>query len=130
MEAVANWQLGSTGHEVSDCCISARLRTYARIGVFILEGGRIKGRPQFPDTWLVEAARKQASTGAPGGNYGYQWWTRNDGSFNAIGISGQSILIDPRRQSGGGDAVQLAPGDRPACADAAVQAAVDAERPK
>lgn len=98
MEAEANWQIGNTGHEVSGCCISARLRDYARVGQFILEGGRIKGKPQLPDTWLAEATTKQASTGAAGGGYGYQWWTRDDGSFNAIGIFGQSMLIDPKRK--------------------------------
>lgn len=98
MEAEANWQIGNTGHEVSGCCISARLRDYARVGQFILEGGKIKGKPQLPDTWLAEATTKQASTGAPGGGYGYQWWTRDDGSFNAVGIFGQSMLIDPKRK--------------------------------
>jgi CubicO group peptidase (beta-lactamase class C family) len=137
MEAEANWQLGSTGHEVSGCCISARLRDYARIGQFILEGGRIKGRPQLPDSWLAEATTKQASTGAPGGGYGYQWWTRDDGSFNAFGIFGQSMLIDPQRKL-----VAVTLSSWPQATDrrvlaparnqffAAVQAAVDAERPK
>ena len=98
MEAEANWQIGNTGHEVSGCCISARLRDYARVGQFILEGGRIKGKPQLPNTWLAEATTKQAPTGAAGGGYGFQWWTRDDGSFNAIGIFGQSMLIDPKRK--------------------------------
>jgi CubicO group peptidase (beta-lactamase class C family) len=30
--------------------------------------------------------------------YGYQWWTRQDGSFNALGIHGQHIHVDPARR--------------------------------
>lgn len=135
MEAEANWQIGNTGHEVSGCCISARLRDYARVGQFILEGGRIKGKPQLPDTWLAEATTKQAPTGAAGGGYGYQWWTRDDGSFNAIGIFGQSMLIDPKRKL-----VAVTVSSWPMATDRrvrtparnkffeAVQAAVDADR--
>lgn len=135
MEAEANWQVGNTGHEVSGCCISARLRDYARVGQFILEGGRIKGKPQLPDTWLAEGTTKQASTGAAGGGYGYQWWTRDDGSFNAIGIFGQSMLIDPKRKL-----VAVTVSSWPMATDRrvrtparnkffeAVQAAVDADR--
>lgn len=135
MEAEANWQIGNTGHEVSGCCISARLRDYARVGQFILEGGRIKGKPQLPETWLAEATTKQAVTGAPGGGYGYQWWTRDDGSFNAVGIFGQSMLIDPKRKL-----VAVTVSSWPMATDRrvrtparnkffeAVQAAVDADR--
>lgn len=135
MEAEANWQIGNTGHEVSGCCISARLRDYARVGQFILEGGRIKGKPQLPDTWLAEATTKQAPTGAAGGGYGFQWWTRDDGSFNAIGIFGQSMLIDPKRKL-----VAVTVSSWPMATDRrvrtparnkffeAVQAAVDADR--
>lgn len=33
----------------------------------------------------------------PDRGYGYQWWTNDDGSFQAIGIFGQDIFIDPKR---------------------------------
>ena len=38
------------------------------------------------------------SYGAPGEGYGYQWWTWDDGSFQADGIFGQGIFIDPARR--------------------------------
>ena len=47
------------------------------------------------DGWLEAATRKQADMGMPERSYGYQWWTRNDGTFDAIGIHGQMIHIDP-----------------------------------
>ncbi|MAB12195.1 MAG: serine hydrolase, partial [Hyphomonas sp.] len=35
--------------------------------------------------------------GSPGEGYGYQWWTWDDGSYQADGIFGQGIFIDPNR---------------------------------
>ena len=50
------------------------------------------------DGWLEAATRKQADIGVPERGYGYQWWTRDDGTFDAIGIHGQMIHIDLARQ--------------------------------
>jgi CubicO group peptidase (beta-lactamase class C family) len=98
MEQDAVWLLGSTGHEISGCCISASLRDYARFGEFILGGGVVNGTSIFPDDWLAKATRKQADIATPGKGYGFQWWTYDDGSFAAQGIFGQGIFIDPKRK--------------------------------
>ena len=98
MEKEAIWMIGATGHEVSGCCISATLRDYARIGQFILDGGKAHGKEVLPKDWIAQATTKQADIGAPGRGYGYQWWTYDDGSFAAQGIFGQSIYIDPKRK--------------------------------
>jgi CubicO group peptidase (beta-lactamase class C family) len=98
MQQDAAWLLGSTGHEISGCCISAALRDYARFGVFILGGGIAGGHKVLPDDWLSAATTKQADIGEPGRGYGYQWWTNDDGSFAAQGIFGQGIFIDPKRK--------------------------------
>ena len=94
MEAPGFWMLGSTGHEISGCCMSASLRDYARFGLFMLDGG--KG--MLPDMWIGEATIKQASIDVPGRGYGFQWWTYDDGSYAAQGIFGQGIFIDPKRR--------------------------------
>jgi CubicO group peptidase (beta-lactamase class C family) len=96
MEQDAIWLLGTTGHEISGCCISASLRDYARLGLFILGGGVAGGKPVLPDDWIAQATTKQADNGQPGRGYGYQWWTNDDGSFAAQGIFGQGIFIDPK----------------------------------
>ncbi len=98
MERDATWLLGSTGHEISGCCIQAATRDMARFGMFILGGGIIGGTPVLPDDWLAQATVKQAGIGAPGYGYGFQWWTYDDGSFAAQGIFGQGIFIDPKRR--------------------------------
>jgi CubicO group peptidase (beta-lactamase class C family) len=131
MEADAFWILGDTDHEISGCCISARLRDYARFGLFVLEGGP----GAVPDGWFAAATTKQADIGQPGRGYGYQWWTNDDGSFAAQGIFGQGIFIDPKRKliiaSNGNWPKATDPEDVGAERERfykAVQAAIDAEK--
>lgn len=94
----ATWLLGSTGHEISGCCVQASTRDFARMGLFILGGGIAGGEQMLPDGWIAEATMKHADIGEPGRGYGYQWWTLTDGAFTARGIFGQGIFIDPKRQ--------------------------------
>ena len=98
MEQDASWLLGSTGHEISGCCIQASTRDYARFGVFMLGGAIVDGKAILPDDWLSPATTKQADIGVAGKGYGFQWWTYDDGSYAAQGIFGQGIFIDPKRR--------------------------------
>lgn len=98
MEADATWILGATGAEIGGCCIQAATRDYARFGLFVLEGGMAGGRRVVPEGWFAEATRTALPIGMPGAGYGFQWWTFDDGSFEAQGIFGQGIFIDPSRQ--------------------------------
>jgi CubicO group peptidase (beta-lactamase class C family) len=97
MESDASWMLDRTGREHGGCCVQATTRDYARFGQFILEGARIDGQSVVADGWLEAATRKQVDIGQPGFGYGYQWWTRDNGMFNAYGIHGQQIHVDPGR---------------------------------
>jgi CubicO group peptidase (beta-lactamase class C family) len=98
MEQDASWLLGSTGHEISGCCVQASTRDFARLGLFMLGGGMAEGKSVLPDGWIAAATTKQAATTRPGYGYGYQWWTMDDGSYTARGIFGQGIFIDPKRK--------------------------------
>ena len=98
MQQDATWLLGSTGHEISGCCIQAATRDFARFGEFIRTGAMIDGVSIVPDDWLAQATTKQADIGAPGFGYGFQWWTEDDGTFAAQGIFGQGIFVDPARK--------------------------------
>jgi CubicO group peptidase (beta-lactamase class C family) len=134
MEQDASWLLGSTGHEISGCCLQASTRDYARFGVFILGGAQIGGKSILPDGWIAAATTKKADIGIAGRGYGYQWWTNDDGSYAAQGIFGQGIFIDPKRKL-----VIASNSNWPSATDEAsakarlefyakVQAAVDGER--
>jgi CubicO group peptidase (beta-lactamase class C family) len=133
MEQDASWLLGSSGHEISGCCVQASTRDMARFGQFILGGGMAGGKAVLPEGWIAKATTKQADIGSPGQGYGFQWWTNDDGSFAAQGIFGQGIFIDPKRKL-----VIATNGNWPTATGAAVdaqreafykavQAAVDAE---
>jgi CubicO group peptidase (beta-lactamase class C family) len=98
MEQDASWLLGSTGHEISGCCIQALTRDFARFGQFMLDGAMAGGEAVLPEGWIAAATTTQANIGYPGKGYGYQWWTYDDGSFAAQGIFGQGIFIDPKRR--------------------------------
>ena len=94
MERDAAWMVDDAGREFGGFGMNAALRDYARMGQFILEGGH----GVLPYGWLAKATTKQADIGAPGHGYGYQWWTNDDGTFDARGIYGQMIHIDPKRR--------------------------------
>ena len=96
MEHDASWLLGSTGHEISGCCLQASTRDFARFGLFILGGGIAEGKSVLPDGWIAEATTKHADTDQVEDGYGYQWWTVNDSSYVAMGIFGQGIFIYPK----------------------------------
>jgi len=98
MEQDAIWQLGRSGAEISGCCIAVSLRDYARFGQFVLDGGKVNGKQVIDPAYLKLATSKQADIGIADRGYGFQWWTFDDGSFNAAGIFGQSIYIDPARR--------------------------------
>ncbi|WP_213804709.1 serine hydrolase [Granulicella sp. dw_53] len=96
MEQDASWvstDSGPKGEEFGGSGLSASLRDFGRFGVWVLEGGRDAVDPG----WFAAATRTQVET-IPGHGYGYGWWPQEDGSFAALGIFGQSILIDPKRQ--------------------------------
>jgi len=97
MERDAFWMVNPAGHEVSGCCLSVSLRDYARMGMFALGGG--KG--VVPDGWFAAATTNQVPVSPELGDrsgYGYQWWVLPGGRYAAIGIFGQSIMIDPAKK--------------------------------
>jgi CubicO group peptidase (beta-lactamase class C family) len=97
MEQTATWTLDRTGQEMAGCCLQMPLRDFARFGQFVLEDGRINGESILPDGWLKTATQIQVPLW-PGGGYGYGWWIFNGSAFEALGIHGQMIHIDPARR--------------------------------
>jgi CubicO group peptidase (beta-lactamase class C family) len=92
MEQDAIWMVDQGGHERGGCCISMTLRDYGRVGQFILDGGVANGQQILPPWWTAEATRVQIGNGQPApAGYGYFWWIRDNGSYDASGIFGQSI---------------------------------------
>ncbi len=96
MEHDATWianDAGPRGEEFGGSGLSATLRDWARLGLWVMRGGG----DTVPAGWFDDATKAQVHAGAAG--YGYGWWPQGtDGSYAALGIFGQSILIDPSRQ--------------------------------
>lgn len=81
------------GREFSGAGFNATLRDFARIGQMVLNGGEANGHRIVSTQWLAESTRP---TGGAGPGYGYQWWMgQRPGSFQAVGLQGQYIYVDP-----------------------------------
>jgi len=105
MESDATWWLESPdGLEVGGSGLSATLRDYGRFGLFLLEGGRAGGEQILPDGWVRDAGSPMMVDGKRI-DYGYMIWpipdardTIHDGAFEAVGIFGQHVYINPKEQ--------------------------------
>ena len=105
MEAPATWWLESPdGMEIGGSGLSATLRDYGRFALFLLGGGVAGGERILPEGWLAAAAAPQWIDGQRI-DYGYMVWPFatppalvSDGAFQAIGIFGQHIYMNPRER--------------------------------
>jgi CubicO group peptidase (beta-lactamase class C family) len=88
------WMVDPRGGNIGGCCLSLTLADYARMGQFVLEGG--KG--VVPEGWFAEATDSAVDFGDSDFGYGYQWWTYPQGAFGAQGIFGQGITIFPEQR--------------------------------
>jgi CubicO group peptidase (beta-lactamase class C family) len=98
------------GHEVVGSCCGASLRDYARWGLFMLADGVIDGKRVVPEGWVKASTSPTAPNfafdfggerGVAGGadsaykGYGYLWWVRENGDYQALGSYGQWIYVSP-----------------------------------
>jgi CubicO group peptidase (beta-lactamase class C family) len=103
MEADATWWLESPGGlEIGGSGLSATLRDYGRFGLFLMNGGVAGGEKILPDGWVRDAGSNK-TIGGKVVNYGYMIWPfaagpgdTNQGAFQALGIYGQHIYVNPR----------------------------------
>lgn len=84
------------GREFSGAGFNATLRDYARIGLMMLNEGQANGKQIIPADWVKDSVRP---AGGPGPGYGYQWWINPDGSYQALGLQGQFIYVDPKSRT-------------------------------
>ncbi|WP_254020279.1 serine hydrolase domain-containing protein [Mesorhizobium escarrei] len=98
MENHGYWIVDAAGNERGDSGLLVTLRDFARLGQFMLEGGRANGVQVLPPDWVADATRAQVPfAGSPGGatGYGYYWWIYKDG-YAALGYGGQAIFVYPK----------------------------------
>jgi len=104
MEKDATWWLESPGGMgLAGSGLGATLRDYARFGQFVLEDGVIGGERIVPAGWFQEAGKAHV-IGSKSVDYGYLWWPMHkgdpiqEGAFEARGIFGQHMYINPREK--------------------------------
>ncbi len=88
-------------------CFNATLRDYARFGLMAMHSGELGGKRIVSEAWMRESLtappfnrpRIDEKTGRPATGYGYQWWLLpgDDHAFQAIGIYGQNIYVNPAK---------------------------------
>jgi CubicO group peptidase (beta-lactamase class C family) len=97
MEADATWIVDKAGIERGGCCLSITLRDYARLGMFMDEGGRAGGVDVLADGWIHDAWAPQPPEPTKYiVGFGYYWQIRQDGGYEAVGAYGQSVTIYPK----------------------------------
>lgn len=106
-----------TGREFSGAGFNATLRDFARIGLMMLGEGKANGRQIVPSDWVRDSTR---ASGGPGPGYGYQWWIGPDAkSYQALGLQGQYIYVNPEAHTVIVKLSYFPPGDEAADAETA-----------
>ena len=84
------------GREFSGAGFNATMRDYARFGQMVLNGGVANGKRIVSESWIEASTQPSHEEDDVFGGYGLQWWTvANSNAFQAIGLQGQFIYIDP-----------------------------------
>jgi CubicO group peptidase (beta-lactamase class C family) len=88
-------------------CFYATLRDYARFGLMAMRGGSLTDERVVSERWIRDSASAapfakpslDPSTGLCRRGYGFHWWVPcgQDPAFQAVGISGQAIYVNPAR---------------------------------
>ncbi len=104
-ESNAYWIVDKSGMEFAIGGLNATARDYAKVGQLFLDSGRWQGNQVVPAAWVKASTTPDAphvmpgnrSTGLRKDGYGFQWWIPDgrEDEFNAQGIYGQFIYIDP-----------------------------------
>lgn len=104
-EQDAYYTVDSSGTPYAGGGFNAGLRDLARVGLLILQGGRIDGRRLVPEAAIQriraggdKAAFARAGYGnLKGWSYRGMWWISHNahGAFMARGVHGQALYIDP-----------------------------------
>lgn len=96
MEYDATWSLDKKkdGLEKTFCCINARAHDFAKIGRLYLNNGNWNGKQVVSRKWVEESV-----TPGDGGTdfYKNQWWLVGNGNYQAAGILGQYIFVNPSK---------------------------------
>jgi len=88
--------------------ISATARDLARVGEMMRQGGMANGRRLVPEAWVRDTSATGGDAAAwrrgtmaflfPEGRYRNKWYQAGDGAYCGIGIHGQWLFVEPKRE--------------------------------
>jgi len=89
-------------------CFNAALRDYGLVGLVMLNKGQLGGKRILSEAWVRDSTVPDApylmpkppgTNGEPTNGYAYQWWVPygTEGAFEAEGIFGQMVYVNPTR---------------------------------
>ena len=118
------WEKSPQGYFIGYARMWMKPDDMAKIGLLYLQKGFWDGKQIIPESWVTESVTPHAfpknlvdvmdadgnkdkqltTTQWRGANfvrpfcdgYGYQWWLDKDGSYSAMGVSGQYIMVVPQ----------------------------------
>lgn len=101
MESDGAWLMDGppgVGREINGMGFNATLRDYGRLGLMMLNGGRVGDRQIVSEAWVDQSTHYVPIDGEAGPTkrgYGFQWWfPQSDTAYSAIGLQGQYIYVD------------------------------------
>lgn len=86
----SNLNIGGSG-------LSASLRDFARIGMLMLNDGKVGDKNLLSEEYVKNATSLLFPINEQGDGYGYLWWRFEDGSYAAFGIFGQMLYVNPHK---------------------------------
>ncbi len=100
MEASAPWALDNeNGLEKAFCCVSARLRDFAKMGQLLLQNGKWKGKQLLDSTFIAKMTHPNTLNGKiKHPIYGYGTWTDYSYKppfYSMVGFLGQRVICIP-----------------------------------
>jgi CubicO group peptidase (beta-lactamase class C family) len=98
-ESPAYWIINQNGEEGVAGQFAATLRDYARLGILVMNQGRINGKQLVDADWIAQMTRLRTDKPQPSHPpfYGLHIWIPQAAGGRAMfwGINGQNIFIDP-----------------------------------
>jgi CubicO group peptidase (beta-lactamase class C family) len=90
------WETDPSGNANGGWGLQLTPRDMAKLGYLYLKQGKWAGQQIISTQWIQTATQKHTDTDQRLG-YGYQWWIYpHPGSYAALGVYGQAILVFPK----------------------------------
>jgi len=98
MESNGAWTVDSKKHkhELVFGGLNATARDYAKLGQLMINNGRWKGRPIVSESWVNASVSLDSLRQYHG--YHNQWWAVRGEAFQATGILGQFVYVNPAKR--------------------------------